>query len=45
MIARIIRWSAANPFLVSLGTLFIVVAGLLAVRATAMDAIPDLSDT
>jgi copper/silver efflux system protein len=45
MIARIIRWSAANPFLVLLGTLFIVVAGLLAVRATAMDAIPDLSDT
>ena len=45
MIARIIRWSVANPFLVSLGTLFIVLAGLLAVRATAMDAIPDLSDT
>ena len=28
-----------------LATLFIVVAGLLAVRATALDAIPDLSDT
>jgi copper/silver efflux system protein len=45
MIARIIRWSAANPFLILLGTLFIVLAGLFAVRATAMDAIPDLSDT
>ncbi|HTI79325.1 MAG TPA: CusA/CzcA family heavy metal efflux RND transporter [Acetobacteraceae bacterium] len=45
MIARIIRWSVANPFLVSLATLSIVLAGLLAVRATPMDAIPDLSDT
>ena len=45
MIARIIRWSAANPFLVLLGTLFIVGASVLAVRATPLDAIPDLSDT
>jgi Cu(I)/Ag(I) efflux system membrane protein CusA/SilA len=45
MIARIIRWSAANPFLVLLGTLFIVAATVLAVRATPLDAIPDLSDT
>ena len=45
MIARIIRWSAANRFLVLLATLFIVAAGLLAVRSTKLDAIPDLSDT
>ena len=45
MIARIIRWSAGNPFLVLLGTLFIVGAGILAVVRTPLDAIPDLSDT
>lgn len=45
MIARIIRWSAANILLVLLGTLFIVGAGIYAVENTALDAIPDLSDT
>ena len=44
MIASIIRWSAANRFLVLLGTLFIVGAGVWAVRNTPLDAIPDLSD-
>ena len=45
MIARIIRWSAGNPFLVLLATLFVVGAGIYAVRHTLLDAIPDLSDT
>jgi Cu(I)/Ag(I) efflux system membrane protein CusA/SilA len=45
MIARIIRWSAGHVFLVLLGTLFIVGAGLYALEHTALDAIPDLSDT
>jgi len=45
MIAGIIRWSARNGFLVLLGTAFIVFAGIYAVRHTALDAIPDLSDT
>ncbi|WP_374297175.1 efflux RND transporter permease subunit [Sphingomonas sp.] len=45
MIAAIIRWSARNVFLVLLATLFIVGAGVQAVRNTALDAIPDLSDT
>jgi len=45
MIARVIRWSAGNVFLVLLGTLFIVGASVLAVRSTSLDAIPDLSDT
>ncbi len=45
MIAFIIRWSARNVFLVLLATLFIVGAGIWAVRDTALDAIPDLSDT
>ena len=45
MIAAIIRWSTANPFLVLLATAFISFAGIYAVRHTALDAIPDLSDT
>src|SRR5213595_3746083 len=45
MIAGIIRWSARNSFLVLLATAFISFAGVYAVRHTALDAIPDLSDT
>ncbi len=45
MIAAVIRWSARNSFLVLLATAFIVFAGVYAVRHTALDAIPDLSDT
>jgi Cu(I)/Ag(I) efflux system membrane protein CusA/SilA len=45
MIAALIRWSARNIFLVLLGTLFVVGAGVWAVRNTPLDAIPDLSDT
>ncbi len=45
MIARIIRWSVANPLLVLLATAFIVGAGIYAVLRTPLDAIPDLSDT
>ena len=45
MIARIIRWSMHNIFLVLLATVFVVGAGIYAVEHTALDAIPDLSDT
>ena len=45
MIAAVIRWSARNVFLVLLATLFAAAAGIWAVRDTALDAIPDLSDT
>jgi Cu(I)/Ag(I) efflux system membrane protein CusA/SilA len=45
MIASLIRWSARNVFLVLFATLFFVGAGIWAVRNTALDAIPDLSDT
>jgi Cu(I)/Ag(I) efflux system membrane protein CusA/SilA len=45
MIAGVIRWSSRNGFLVLLVTAFIVFAGIYAVRHTALDAIPDLSDT
>jgi len=40
----IIDWSARNRFLVLLGTLFIVLAGVFAVLRTPIDALPDLSD-
>ncbi|OYW25466.1 MAG: CusA/CzcA family heavy metal efflux RND transporter, partial [Caulobacter sp. 12-67-6] len=44
MIAAIIRWSVANRFLVVLAALGLAVAGAIAVRATPVDALPDLSD-
>lgn len=44
MITRIIEWSIHNRPLVLLATGFLIVAGILAVRATPVDAIPDLSD-
>jgi len=44
MLNRIIEWSARNVFLVLLGTVFIVGAGVYAVAKTPLDAIPDLSD-
>ena len=45
MIGSVITWSARNGFLVLLATAFIVFAGVYAVWHTALDAIPDLSDT
>ena len=44
MIAWIIRWSVANRFLVLIGAALLVIAGLFAMRATPVDALPDLSD-
>ncbi|MDE2488581.1 MAG: efflux RND transporter permease subunit, partial [Alphaproteobacteria bacterium] len=44
MIAAIIRASVRGRFLVLLGALALLVAGLVAVRATPVDALPDLSD-
>ncbi|HEX2842175.1 CusA/CzcA family heavy metal efflux RND transporter [Hyphomicrobium sp.] len=45
MIARLIRWSATNLMLILIATVFIVGAGLYAVKHVPLDAIPDLSDT
>jgi copper/silver efflux system protein len=45
MIVRLIDWSARNIMLVLIGTFFAVAAGLFAVKNSALDAIPDLSDT
>ena len=44
MLNRIIQWSGRNPFLILLATLFIVIAGVVAVMKTPLDALPDLSD-
>jgi len=44
MIAKLIRWSITNRFLVLLATVIIAVWGVWAVQHTPLDAIPDLSD-
>ncbi|BBL70499.1 efflux RND transporter permease subunit [Methylogaea oryzae] len=45
MLGRLIEWSARNSFLVLLGTLLLIAAGIHAVLKTPLDALPDLSDT
>jgi Cu(I)/Ag(I) efflux system membrane protein CusA/SilA len=45
MIARIIRWSIGNRFLVLLATAMLAAWGAWAWSKTPLDAIPDLSDT
>jgi Cu(I)/Ag(I) efflux system membrane protein CusA/SilA len=44
MIARVIRWSIDNRFLVLLATLFVTAWGVWSMARTPVDAIPDLSD-
>ena len=44
MLKRIIGWSVRNRFLVALFTVAAMVAGVIAVRATPLEALPDLSD-
>ena len=44
MIDKLIIWSVRNRFLVILITLFVVVAGIVAMSRMPLDAIPDLSD-
>jgi len=44
MIARLIRWSITNRFLVLLATLMISAWGIYSVNRTPLDALPDLSD-
>ena len=44
MIARLIRWSLANRFLVLLATIMVTAWGVWAVVRAPLDAIPDLSD-
>jgi Cu(I)/Ag(I) efflux system membrane protein CusA/SilA len=44
MIARLIAWSARNPFLIAIATLALIFGGIVAVLRTPLDALPDLSD-
>ncbi len=44
MIARIIRWSLGNRFLVLCGVLLLITLGLRALYQTPVDAIPDLTE-
>ena len=44
MLKRIIEWSAGNQLLVWLFTVAAVAAGIWALRATPLEALPDLSD-
>ncbi|MBC3885115.1 efflux RND transporter permease subunit [Undibacterium griseum] len=44
MIAKLIRWSIANRFLVLLATLMLATWGIWSLSRTPLDAIPDLSD-
>ncbi len=44
MIARLIRWSIVNRFMVLLATLMLTGWGIWAISHTSLDAIPDLSD-
>jgi Cu(I)/Ag(I) efflux system membrane protein CusA/SilA len=44
VLRKLIEWSVANRFLVLLGTVAAVAAGVIAVRRTPLEALPDLSD-
>jgi Cu(I)/Ag(I) efflux system membrane protein CusA/SilA len=44
MIAKLIRWSIVNRFLVLLATLMVTAWGVWSLSRTPLDAIPDLSD-
>jgi Cu(I)/Ag(I) efflux system membrane protein CusA/SilA len=44
VIARVIRWSVANRIVVLLAAIAFAIAGIFAMRATPVDALPDLSD-
>ena len=44
MIARLIRWSIANRFLVLLASVMVSAWGVYSVQRTPLDALPDLSD-
>ena len=45
MIAKLIRWSIGNRFLVIMATLMLTAWGVWALARAPLDAIPDLSDT
>ncbi len=44
MLKRIIEWSVENKFLVLVVSLFVAMAGVIAMKNTPLEALPDLSD-
>lgn len=44
MIAKVIRWSVYNRFLVLLATVVLMIWGVWSVMTTPIDALPDLSE-
>jgi Cu(I)/Ag(I) efflux system membrane protein CusA/SilA len=44
MLKGLIDWSTRNAFLVAIGVIGVLFAGVLALRATPLEALPDLSD-
>ncbi len=44
MLTRVIEWSTRNVLLVLIAAAFLTVAGVIAVRSTPLEALPDLSD-
>ena len=44
MIEKVIEWSIHNKFIILLGTVFLILGGIVAMINTPVDAIPDLSD-
>jgi Cu(I)/Ag(I) efflux system membrane protein CusA/SilA len=44
MLEKIIEWSVNNRFLVTIGIFAIILAGIVSIQTTPVDAIPDLSD-
>ncbi|MGH2578047.1 MAG: efflux RND transporter permease subunit, partial [Actinomycetota bacterium] len=44
MLSRLIAWSVNNRLLIGLFTAGVVLLGILAVRRTPLEALPDLSD-
>ncbi len=44
MLSRVIEWSVRNTFLVLLAAVFVTAGGILAMRSTPLEALPDLSD-
>jgi copper/silver efflux system protein len=44
MLKRIIEWSVENKFLVLVVSLFVAMAGVVAMKNTPLEALPDLSD-
>ncbi len=44
MLKRIIEWSAGNALIVGMVTIAVAAAGVIAIRGTPLEALPDLSD-